>query len=184
MALRVMPAGQMAESRDWICSCTNNYRTKCFIFFSNPGWQTSLKISKWMRTSRIVGPICFGKVYLNVHCTLRSMILIMSVQQLSFGDLKRTTKNYWQEHGHLIEGSDYLLIFFSSIPPQYMISICTRARGNIFINDLEETTECTFITFAEMTSSWGDESIYSGQGCHPEGPWQAGGMGQQEPYGI
>lgn len=34
MALKVLPAGQMAESRDWICSCTNNYRATCFIFKS------------------------------------------------------------------------------------------------------------------------------------------------------
>lgn len=94
MALKVMPARQMAESRDWICSCTNNYKTKCFIFFSNPGWQASLKISKWTRPSRTVCPICFSKVYLNVHCTLRSMTLIMSVQQFCLGYLKRTRKNF------------------------------------------------------------------------------------------
>lgn len=43
-----------------------------------------------------------------------------------------------------------------------MLSICTQARDNFVINNLEETTECTLVTFAEMTPSWGDQSIYLG----------------------
>lgn len=35
-----------------------------------------------------------------------------------------------------------------------------------------------------MTSNWGESKYAGGRGCHPKGPRQAGGRGQQEPHEI
>lgn len=62
---------------------------------------------------------------------------------------------------------------------------------NTFIYDLEEAKECALIKFADDTKLGkvvGGEveervntTLYTqGQGCHPEGPLQAGGVGLTE----